>query len=66
MTKTNIIWTDEQLDDATHQLVLNSIERKKNNDKSNLIFVNDLKKYSIDDENATIEIIACSGHYKDK
>ena len=22
--------------------------------------------YSIDDENATIEIIACGGHYKDK
>ena len=66
MAKTNITWTDEQLDDATHQLVLNSIERKKNNDKSNLIFVNDFKKYSIDDDNATIEIIACSGHYKDK
>ena len=66
MSETPIVWTDKQLDDATHKLVLNNLERKKNNDKSNLVFVNFLKKYSIDDENAIIEMIACSGHYKDK
>ena len=44
MAETPIVWTDEQLDDATHQLVLNYLKRKKNNDKSNLIFVDDLKE----------------------
>ena len=44
MSETPIVWTDKQLDDATHQLVLNNLERKKSNDKSNLVFVNDLRE----------------------
>ena len=44
MIEITTVWTDEQLDDATHQLVLNNLERNNNNDKSNLVFVDDLKE----------------------